>query len=58
MIVLEFEKLMENVACDNIGFVGESDEISIKNNGKLVLSHSVNELRKAWKGTLDGGNSE
>ena len=56
--VLEFEKLMGNVACDNIGFVGESDEISIKNNGKLVLSHSVNELRKAWKGTLDGGNSE
>ncbi|MED5485841.1 MAG: AIR synthase-related protein [Candidatus Thermoplasmatota archaeon] len=56
--VLEFEKLMENVACDNIGFVGESDEISIKNNGKLVLSHSVNELRKAWKGTLDGGKSE
>ena len=52
------QKLMENVAYDNIGFVGESDEISIKNNGKLVLSHSVNELRKAWKGTLDGGNSE
>ncbi|MAT48552.1 MAG: phosphoribosylformylglycinamidine synthase [Euryarchaeota archaeon] len=56
--IVGFENVMENIACDHIGFVGESDTISITNNGKLILSHSVNELRSAWKGTLHGGNSE
>lgn len=58
MNLKEFEKEMENIACVSIGEVGTTDELNVTNNGELILTASINQLREAWKGTLDGGDSK
>lgn len=52
----EFENLMQNISYSHIGSVEESGELIFTNGDQLILTSSINKLRKAWKGTLDGGN--
>jgi len=53
-----FEDIMKNIAHTRIGVVGDNDILSIRDEGTLILSGSIDELRNAWKGTLDGGKSK
>ncbi len=50
-----FESMMGGLACTKIGIVGDSDDLVVSNHGTTVLVGSIEELRSAWKGTLDGG---
>ena len=54
----EFEIEMENIVCNFIGKVGNSDHLVIIDHGNTILEASITELRLAWKGTLDGGAPE
>ena len=47
--------MMGGLACTKIGIVGDSDDLVVSNHGTTVLVGSIEELRSAWKGTLDGG---
>ena len=53
----EFEKSMEGVTCNYIGFVSKGDEISFSRDGAVLLTASMNDLRESWKGTLHGGGT-
>ena len=53
-----FESLFTNISFTRIGVVEDNDNLTISNQGIPVLSKSIDELRVAWKGTLDGGAPE
>ncbi len=50
-----FETVMRNISCTKLGIVGDDDTLRVTNQGTLVLVESIEKLRLAWKGTLDGG---
>ena len=49
------ESLFTGVSYTRIGIVNDSDKLTIKDKSFSILSASIDELRTAWKGTLDGG---
>jgi len=50
-----FEEAMNGSSCHLMGAVVKGDAITFYRNGEDALSSSLSYLRKAWKGTLDGG---
>jgi len=55
---IEFENSMRGHSCYALGTVEEGDNISITNGEDILISSSMNDLRNAWKGTLDGGGEQ
>ena len=53
-----FEEIMTAVAHQNIGEVGNNDDLVIMKNDTKILTASITKLREAWKGTLDGGSAK
>ena len=51
----KIESLFTDVSYTRIGIVNDSDKLIIKDKSLSILSASIDELRTAWKGTLDGG---
>ena len=49
---------MKGHSCYALGTVEEGDNISITNGEDILISSSMNDLRNAWKGTLDGGGEQ
>jgi phosphoribosylformylglycinamidine synthase len=50
-----FLKAMAGNSCTLLGAVGEGDDITINYRETEVLQASMDALRTAWQGTLDGG---
>ncbi|MEC7435651.1 MAG: AIR synthase-related protein, partial [Candidatus Thermoplasmatota archaeon] len=51
----KLESLLTDVSYTRIGIVNDTDRLTIQDKSLLILSASIDELRTAWKGTLDGG---
>ncbi len=50
-----FESALVDHACHRLGVVDNGDDIIVTCGDETVLAASMNALRTAWKGTLDGG---
>ena len=53
-----FLKAMAGNSCTLLGAVGEGDDITINYRETEVLQASMDALRTAWQGTLDGGANQ
>ena len=51
----EFQSAMKGNACHYIGTITDGDDIHFSNGEEDILVTSMNELRTAWKESLDGG---
>ena len=51
----DFEIAMQEVSYTRIGHVGNTDKLVVTDQGITILTESIDALRTAWKGTLDGG---
>ena len=52
----EFQSAMKGNACHYIGTITDGDDIHFTNGEEDILVTSMNELRTAWKESLDGGS--
>lgn len=48
----EFEKIMKDTSVSLIGKVVNSDKFTIKQNKKTIVDTKIQDLKKAWQGTL------
>ena len=54
----KIESLFADISYTRIGIVNDSDILTINDKSIPILSTSIDELRTAWKGTLDGGGPD
>ena len=53
---IDFENKMKNHSFHKLGTVSNNKEIEIFENQNLILTASLDNLKKAWKSSLNGGN--